>query len=73
MECVAVNKNNQAIFVGGLDPDQIEQNPWNGTIDEWDNNIGVFDMHELRMKGQYDADAPAYSSPEIVSTRYKQG
>jgi hypothetical protein len=73
MECTALDFNNQAVFVGGLDPDQDSEDSkdFNATMDPWDQGIAVFDMTNLQFKDGYSADAPEYVAPSNVRPQYE--
>jgi hypothetical protein len=75
MVCVWAGFNDQAIFVGGIDPDQNKNDAqnWNGTLDPWEQGLGVFSMTDLRMKDRYDPDAPPYAAPPIIKALYDNG
>jgi len=69
MKCSSTN-NNQAVCIGGLDPESLL--PYNMT-DEWSQSVGVIDMTALTLKSSYDADAPPYTAPDIVGRAYDNG
>jgi hypothetical protein len=77
MVTTAIKENNQAIFIGGFDPDQAydakKQQDWFQTKDEWPQGIGVFDMTKSEMKNKFSADAPPYTAPDIVRETYDNG
>ncbi|MCJ1239231.1 hypothetical protein MMC14_007225 [Varicellaria rhodocarpa] len=68
----------QMILIGGLDPSQATPgasiaSAINGTVDPWNQTIGVFDMPFLEWKKSYDADAEPYTPPVAVKQYYSQG
>jgi len=56
----------QMVITGGLDPD----NSSAAVVDPWPLGLGVFDLSDMVFKDRYDANASAYSSPNIVKTWY---
>lgn len=75
MVATAIKNNNQAIFIGGIDPDQHPtiQQDWNASMDEWAQGIAVFDMNKLELRDSYDADASPYAAPNLVQATYENG
>jgi hypothetical protein len=75
MVSTAIKNNNQAIFIGGIDPDQDHKSAqnWRASMDEWAQGIAVFDMNKLELKDNYDADAPPYAAPDLVKATYENG
>jgi hypothetical protein len=68
MKCSSAN-NNQAICVGGMDPELSDQYQ---IKDEWHGNlsVGVIDMQGLFLKSNYNASAAPYTAPGIVRRAY---
>lgn len=57
------------ISVGGLDS---WSDPWGGN-DPWAQGLGILDLPSLSWSDHYDAEAPAYDSPDIVKSWYSNG
>jgi hypothetical protein len=55
------------VVVGGLNP-----NAFNLVPDIWPQGLGIFDLSAMEWKSQYDASAPAYVTPDVVKSWYKQ-
>ncbi|KAH0432819.1 kelch repeat protein [Colletotrichum camelliae] len=67
--CIATGR--QMISVGGTDG-----RAWPSSLtdkDPWPHGIGIFDMTEMRWSDQYNANADAYESPEVIKNWYSQG
>lgn len=61
------------IVVGGL-PSYTA--PWNfedPPADPWPQGLGILDLPSLSWSDHYDADTPAYDSPDIVKHFYNNG
>lgn len=56
----------QMVIIGGLRSDGLNE----AEGDIWPLGLGVFDLSEMVFKGRYDADAPVYTSPEVVKRWY---
>ena len=68
----------QMILIGGLDPSQTAQDSdishaINGTVDPWNQTVGVFDMTSLQWRDSYDANAELYEPPVAVKQFYNRG
>ena len=63
------------VVIGGLDPTVGDVDPWtwNSPPDPWPQGIGVFDLTALQWKDSYEAKAPHYSAPDIVTQYYQSG
>ena len=55
------------VVVGGQNPNVPGLVP-----DIWPQGLGIFDLSAMEWKSQYDASAPAYVTPDVVKTWYKQ-
>ncbi|KAJ9659749.1 hypothetical protein H2201_007185 [Coniosporium apollinis] len=68
--CEVVGKR-QMLIVGGLD---LSQSPYAFSAgDPWRNGLGIFDMAAMTWADEYDADAAAYESPDVVRKWYERG
>ena len=45
---------------------------WAGS-NPWQQDLGVFEMTTLLWRDHYDADAPDYTSPDVVKKWYVDG
>ena len=58
------------VIAGGLDPDGPMS--WDTEPDIWPLGLNVFDLSDMVFKDRYDADAPVYTSPEVVKRWYAE-
>lgn len=71
---IAPTGNRQMISVGGMvatnsiPSDELVD----GTVDPWDQGIGVFDMSDFEWKSSYDASAGSYVTPSIIKEYYER-
>ena len=64
--CSVIGKR-QMISIGGTqEPEQMKWDPWT-------KGLGIFDMTTLNWTNAYDAAAPAYEQPSLVSQFYANG
>lgn len=56
------------VIAGGLDPDG--PGFYDTVADIWPLGLNVFDLSDMVFKDRYDADAPVYTSPEVVKRWY---
>ena len=60
------------IVVGGLDPsdvpagDPLLVEAFNGTVDPWNQTIGVFGMTSLKWKDGFTSAVVPYTSPDVI-------
>lgn len=59
----SVAGHKQMIIIGG-------EYQSDSNSDEWPLGLGVFDLSEMVFKDRYDANAPVYTSPEVVKGWY---
>ena len=60
--------NRQMVVVGGS---QVIAD-YTTTPDPWTMGLGIFDLTEMVWSSQYDAQAPAYVTPQVVKQYYSQ-
>jgi Kelch motif len=65
---IAPQANSQIIVWGGVDIREVRAN----NADPWTNGINVFDMNTMAWKSEYNAKAPMYKTPSII-TDYLRG
>ncbi|KAE9573762.1 hypothetical protein CGMCC3_g10181 [Colletotrichum fructicola] len=68
MGCVVAGRR-QLITVGGVDPTLLSSQLLS-TKDPLDQGLGIFDLTKLQWKTQYDHDAAAYDSPDVIKSWY---
>ncbi|KAH0423054.1 kelch repeat protein [Colletotrichum camelliae] len=68
MGCVVAGQR-QLITVGGVNP-TLPANQHLSTKDPLDQGLGIFDLTNLQWKTQYDHDADAYDSPDVIKSWY---
>ena len=73
--CALVGKR-QMVVVGGAVVTKdaiISGTPWSAYVpDPWPNGIGIFDLSDMEWKASYDADAAAYTTPQIVKAHIER-
>lgn len=61
--------NRQMVIVGGQNPNATDPPD---VADIWPLGLGVFDLSDMVFKDRFDADASAYTSPEVVRSWYAE-
>ncbi|KAL8715201.1 MAG: hypothetical protein Q9220_001159 [cf. Caloplaca sp. 1 TL-2023] len=69
--CELVGKR-QMLTIGGSDPRGYDSNTGQVAKDPARHGIQIFDLTELQWASQYDANAEAYKSPQVVKDWYQK-
>lgn len=70
LSCAAVGR--QLVVVGGVSEQSNKQ--WSvDQTDPWPQGVGVFDLTDMRWRGDFAPDAGDYDSPAVVQEWYKKG
>lgn len=70
-ECATAG-NRQMIVVGGQLESESDSSERRDK-DEWTWGLGVFDMHDMQWKDNYDPEAGPYESPAMIKDWYTNG
>lgn len=65
--------NRQLLTIGGTDPAVQEHYAiaYENATDTFAQGLGIFDLTEMTWSDSYDAKAPAYKSPQVVTDYYR--